>query len=222
MNLDSVRELKQTLAASVLPKIATTITSRAAFGRAAGPVERTTEAARTVALGVAPKAGTDFRLAVRVQQRAFEGSREVELIKKQAKGEVDLRYVGRVTKRATPWYQQRQRPLLIGCSIGHFKITAGTLGCFVKPRAGGGVCVLSNNHVLANENRGKTGDTIVQCGVYDGGRVASDTAAKLQDFVRLKRQGSNAMDCAIAALDGAIAADLTKLRGLGRLSGLGV
>ena len=48
-----------------LPKIETTITARAAFGRAAGPVERAVEAPRTVALGVARKGKRDFRLAVR-------------------------------------------------------------------------------------------------------------------------------------------------------------
>jgi hypothetical protein len=218
MNLDSVRELKHALAASVLPKLETTITARAA---AAGPVERTAEPPRTVALGVAPKGKNDFQLAVRVQKRAFEASREVELIRKQAKDEVNVRYVGRVSKRATPWYQQPQRPLLIGCSIGHFKITAGTLGCFVTPRLGGGVCVLSNNHVLANENRGKKEDAIVQQGAYDGGKVPDDVVAKLQDFVRLKRHGSNLVDCAIAAMDDDIGAELTKLRGIGKLAGLG-
>jgi hypothetical protein len=155
MKLDSVRELKQDLAASMLAQIETTITARAAFGRAAGPVARTVQPPRTLALGVARKGKKDFQLAVRVQQRAFEASREVERITRKAKGEVDVRYVGRIHKRTAPWYQQRRRPLLIGSSVGHFKITAGTLGAFVQPRAGGGVCILSNNHVRANENRAK-------------------------------------------------------------------
>jgi hypothetical protein len=221
MNLASVRELKQTLAAGVLPKIEATITTRAAFGRVARAVERRAEPPRSVALGVAPKGNNDFRLAVRVQKRAFEASAEVELIKKQARGEADVRYVGQVSKRSAPWYQQRHRPLLIGCSIGHFRITAGTLGCFVKSRDGGNLCVLSNNHVLANENRGKKGDAIVQQGTYDGGRVPDDVVAKLQDFVRLKRQGSNLVDCAIAVVEDQLAAELTKLRGMGKLAGVG-
>ena len=165
MNLDSVRELKQALAARVLPQIETAITARSAFGRAAGPVARAAEPPRTLALGVSPKGKTDFQLAVRVQQRVFEASREVGLIKKQAKGEVDVRYVGRIQKHAARWYQQRQRPVLIGSSVGQFKITAGTLGCFVQARAGGGVCILSNNHVLADENRARKGDAIVQPGL---------------------------------------------------------
>ena len=66
-----------------------------------------------MALGITPKGSGDFKLAVRVQKRALEQGREVELITKQAKGELDLRYIGEVAKRATSWMQQRQRPLLI-------------------------------------------------------------------------------------------------------------
>lgn len=220
MNLDSVRELKLSLAARVLPQIENTIAARSAFGRAAMPVARAAEPPPSVALGVAPSAD-GFKLAVRVQKRAFQDSREVELITQQAKGEVDVRYVGRVAKRATPWYQQQQRPLVIGCSIGHFAITAGTLGCFVKPRAGGGFLILSNNHVLANENRGKRGDAIVQQGTLDGGTVPDDVVAKLGDFIRMKRNGPNLVDCALGELVAEMGFNPTKLRGFGKLSGLG-
>ena len=118
----------------------------------------------------------DFALAVRVQQRALEHSREVERITQHARGEVDVRYVGVVRKRATPWHQQRCRPLRIGCSVGHFKVTAGTLGAVVRPRGGGPLGVLSNNHVLANENRGKRGQAILQPGRYDGGAPSPTTS----------------------------------------------
>lgn len=221
MNLDSVRELKQTLAARVLPQIASTITARSAFGRAAVPVVRAAEPPSSLALGVALTESRDYRLAVRIQQRAFQGSREVELITKQARGEVDVRYVGRVSKRAGPWYQQRQRPLLIGCSIGHVKVTAGTLGCFVRPRAGGGPCVLSNNHVLANENRGKSGDAVLQPGGYDGGTNPDDAVAALGDFGRLKTHGRNLVDCALGELAEGIGFEPVKLHRLGKLAGLG-
>src|SRR6478672_8651227 len=115
MNLQSARDLKQTISSQLLPQIETTIAKRSAFGRSAESLARVAEPPPSVALGVAP-VHRGYRLAVRVQKRAFQESREVEFITKQAKGEVDLRYVGRISKRATPWYQQRQRPLLIGCS----------------------------------------------------------------------------------------------------------
>jgi len=54
--------------------------------------------------------------------------------------------------------------LLIGASAGHFDTIGGTLGCFVTMMNDGDHSprILSNNHVLANENRGKSGDDIVQ------------------------------------------------------------
>jgi hypothetical protein len=84
--------------------------------------------------------------AVRLQRPELENSPHLDLIKKQAKVEVDVRYIGRLEKRAkasrapkqpkmpkelktsaaeVPWYQKRNRPLRIGSSIGHFVITAG-------------------------------------------------------------------------------------------------
>lgn len=221
MNLDSVRELKFALATKMLPTIESTITTRSALGRAAAPIARAGEPPASLALGVALDRKHGYRLAVRVQKRAFQQSPEVEMITRHAKGEVDVRYVGRVAKRAAPWYQQRQRPLLIGCSVGHVAVTAGTLGCFVKPRTGGGVFILSNNHVLANENRGKRGDAIVQAGAFDGGRAPGDGIGKLATFVRVKKSGANMVDCALGELDAGIAHDAAQLRDIGALAGLG-
>ena len=141
----------------------------------------------TLALGVAPREAGQFALAVRVQQRALEQGREVELIRRAAKGEVDVRYIGEVRKRAVPWYQSRLRPLRIGGSVGHFKVTAGTLGGFVRPRGGGPLALLSNNHVLANENRGKRGDAVLQPGDFDGGANAGRRRGPAGRVVRLKR-----------------------------------
>ena len=220
MKLDSARELKQTITARLLSQIETTIATRSSFGRPTVPLRRATEPPPSLALGVAPS-GRGYRLAVRVQKRAFQQSRELDFITKRARGELDLRYVGRISKRATPWYQLRQRPLLAGCSIGHFAVTAGTLGCFVRARDRSSVFVLSNNHVLANENRGKRGDAIVQPGVYDGGSVTDDVIATLGDFARLQKAEPNLIDCALGEIANGIEFNATKLRGLGKLAGLG-
>lgn len=152
MNLDSARELKLTLSQTILANVATTIRSRSAFGVASRALSTVDDIPRTLALGIAPR-GREFRLAIRVQHRAMENSPEIELMRKRAKGEVDVRYVGRVVKSVKSWHQKRNRPLRVGGSVGHFKITAGTLGCFVRARIGGALHLLSNNHVLADENR---------------------------------------------------------------------
>ena len=222
MNLESARELKLSLTEKLLAPLATAVRARSLPGEAVRTLGRSAAAPSTLALGVVRRRRNDFALAVRVQQRALERSREVDLITQQAKGEVDVRYIGSVTKRAAPpWYRQRQRPLRIGCSVGHHKITAGTLGAFVRPAGNGAAAILSNNHVLANENRAKPGDAILQPGAYDGGDDPQDTVAALTDFVKLKRSGPNLVDAAFATLDDSVEADFTKLTGLGKLKGLG-
>ena len=75
----------------------------------------------------------------------------------------------------------RVRPAPGGVSIGHEKITAGTLGVLAH-RTSGEPVILSNNHVLANSNDAQTGDLILQPGPYDGGQPR-DAIAKLEAFV---------------------------------------
>jgi len=60
----------------------------------------------------------------------------------------------------------------------------GTLGCFVKLQ-GGDTSMLSNNHVVAGENRGQRGkDAILQQGA--GARTSALHAAELTEFIDLK------------------------------------
>lgn len=67
------------------------------------------------------------------------------------------------------------RPALGGDSIGHYAITAGTLGCVVKKN--GQRMILSNNHVMANSNEAKVGDQILKPGAYDGGKLENQIAS---------------------------------------------
>ena len=76
----------------------------------------------------------------------------------------------------------RWRPAPGGVSIGHYQITAGTLGAVVRDRSSGERLILSNNHVLANSNDANIGDPILQPGPYDGGRVNNDIIANLTRF----------------------------------------
>ena len=144
----------------------------------------------------------------------------MDRIAARAKGEVDVRYVGRIRARAKPWYRSKQRPLLIGSSIGFLAsgfIMAGTLGCFVRSGSSSALYILSNNHVLADENRYPKGGHIVQPGALDGGSPTADRVAKLTRFVRLEPRQTNFVDCAIAKLNATIQADVHKLKGIGTL-----
>lgn len=101
--------------------------------------------------------------------------------------------------------KHRQRPPYPGASVGHHKITAGTLGCFVKDRKGV-VYILSNNHVLANENNAFYNDDIWQPAPEDGGRKR-DRIAGLARLVDLEKEKENEMDAAIARIDKNIPVD---------------
>jgi len=81
----------------------------------------------------------------------------------------------------------RWRPAPGGVSIGHYNITAGTLGCLVT--RGSELFILSNNHVLANSNAAAIGDSILQPGNYDGGTEA-DRIATLEAFVPIQFETS--------------------------------
>jgi hypothetical protein len=214
MKLESVRELKAEVTRELRMELARVSSTRA--GRTLpGPVAiearriRTMRQAPTVAFGVAPTtSGKEYKLAVRLQRRSATGLLEESRLRERARGEIDVRYVGRILKRT--WFTERHRPLQIGMSVGHARITAGTLGGFVKgPR--GRKAILSNNHVLADENEGAPGDAILQPGPLDGG-LAADRVAELWRFVPLRGgNASNAVDAAAAVIDEGIESEIGAL-----------
>ncbi|AEA47434.1 hypothetical protein [Archaeoglobus veneficus] len=93
-------------------------------------------------------------------------------------------------------YKSMYRPAFPGCSIGHYRITAGTFGCIVQDKKDHDFLILSNNHVLANSNNANIGDPILQPGPYDGG-TQRNIIAKLKKFVPLL-SGYNLVDAAVA------------------------
>ncbi|MBL8145770.1 MAG: hypothetical protein JNL34_05230, partial [Anaerolineae bacterium] len=100
----------------------------------------------------------------------------------------DVVEVGYLRALQTP--KDRYRPTIpSGVSIGHFKVTAGTLGTIVKDRTTSELFILSNNHVLANCNDAVPGDAILQPGAIDGGQNPGDVVAKLERFVKLSYIG---------------------------------
>ncbi len=94
----------------------------------------------------------------------------------------------------------RWRPAPGGVSIGHYGITAGTLGAFVKDKNTGQKLILSNNHVMANSNDASEGDAILQPGPADGGRFPQDRIADLERFIRIQFTGggNGGGECPIA------------------------
>jgi hypothetical protein len=114
---------------------------------------------------------------------------------------------------------RRLRPAEGGYSVGHYKITAGTIATCVydilpggstnPPSHGIGIpsrfYILSNNHVLADTNNASFGDTILQPGPFDGGVDPADRIARLSRFVPItfdppvpREQHKNLVDAAVA------------------------
>jgi len=210
-----------------------------AFGVSARPLDTVPKIPRSIALGVARQEG-EYKLAVRVQRPSLVESPLMEHLTRQARGEVDVRVVGRIDKRtgarraarssksaaaaSVPWYQRNTRPLSIGASVGHVDVTAGTIGAFV--RRGNTTYLLSNNHVLAKEDQARAGDRILQRAKYDGGREPSERVARLRFWIRLKQTSANFVDAALAEIDKGVRYNASRLRGLvrgedGKLIGLG-
>lgn len=114
---------------------------------------------------------------------------------------------------------KRARPAQGGYSVGHYKITAGTIatsvydmlpgGTTAPPSHGAGIpskfYILSNNHVLANCNDSNLKDAILQPGPYDGGTDPADRIGTLSRFIPLtfeppiaRNLHNNLVDAAIA------------------------
>jgi hypothetical protein len=161
-----------------------------------------------LALGIAPAAG-GVNVAVRVESLA--GGREaVARIEERCRGEVDVRETGPI--RAQAGEQGRVRPLLPGFSVAHVDVTAGTIGAFVT----GGL--LSNNHVLANEDAARPGDAVLQPGPYDGGSDPADRIGTLARAVPLSDSAPNVVDAAVASLE--VEAEPLDYGDLGTLAGV--
>ena len=222
MQLESVRALKQEIAKEVVPQAVAAIDRAGGFSITTFSLDKMTKARPMVALGVAAgrKKG-DVKLAVRLQRHSLQRSEPlIETIRKRAAGEVDIRFVGRIAKHAGPWYRSRLRPLRPGGSVGHYRITAGTIGAFAQEKKSGKIVILSNNHVLANENDAKVGDPILQPGEYDAGKKPKDAIATLTKWVDLNPNGKNAIDAAIATLKKTAKFDPLNYDDFGKLAGV--
>lgn len=156
-----------------------------------------------------------YKLAIHILDKSY-----IELIQPVvdlARGEVNVQ----ITGQAYPLSFGRnyhQRPISIGMSISHFDLLApaGTLGCFVKKREQSELLILSNNHILANDNNAEIGDLIIQPAREDGGSD-TDLIAALEDFVPLENDKINFVDAAVARVK-----NINDVGNLFELSGIGL
>lgn len=97
----------------------------------------------------------------------------------------DVIEVGEIVAFQAP--TEKFRPAPGGVSLGHYRVTAGTLGVTVEDAETGERLILSNNHVIALSNDAQVGDAILQPGPADGGTQA-DEIAKLLRYIPIAMQ----------------------------------
>ena len=122
--------------------------------------------------------------------------------------ETDVVEVGEINLLAGLDRKARWRPAPPGVSIGHYEITAGTLGRYVIKN--GVIYGLSNNHVFARQNQAAIGDPIWQPGKVDGGSP-EDVLMLLHEFVELSI--GQLSDCTFSTLLTRVANAVYKLLG---------
>jgi hypothetical protein len=229
MLTESVQALKLEIASCVLPGVAERLEARkpvfaVAGGKyaraiAAASISDPDEGAAGIALGRVPgRDGSSNRLAVRIQNycllynaQAYEYL--VQELEARTKGQFDLSFVGQINAGSKdddfgrPWHRSRARPLRVGCSIGHFESMTGTIGGFFRRRGQGDdhVYILSNNHVLANNDHGEIGDPILQPGPVHGGcgsdRIGTLAAKEPLTTTMGGKPHSNHFDAALCLVD---------------------
>jgi hypothetical protein len=155
------------------------------------------------------------RIAVRAPDPKSVDEELLEQIRKEAKGEVEVHYTGPlVVERAETGTVKRK--LKIGASIGHYSCSAGTIGFFARRISDGTFGLVSNNHVLAAEDRGKDDDEILHPAPADSGTSPNDVVACLAgDYPRLRE--NTTVDCAFGKLVRGVACDPGDLGVTGRL-----
>ncbi len=93
---------------------------------------------------------------------------------------------------------KRKRPARPGCWLTAEPLTEislatqGTFGAVVED-GNGALYILSNNHVIANEDQNSKGDL-----VYQPTNESANKIAKLITIIPLDRSGANKVDCALA------------------------
>ncbi len=176
-------------------KPAVSVSSRSASGH-----KFASENVVGVGIGIKDSAGVfTGELAIKVFVKEKVSHRRIHedfLIPEEIGGiATDVSAVGPI--RSFSYAARYDRPVRSGVSCGHPSLSAGTIGCLVVLK-NGRLGLLSNNHVLANENNATVGDAIIQPGRVDGGQTPSDVIGLLEDFLPINFAADNLVDAAVA------------------------
>jgi hypothetical protein len=132
-------------------------------------------------VGVSDKNNSENCVKILLRDAPPSAIRELSGYYNLSMQDIEVEQVGSI-KLKMP--RDSHRPPYPGISLGHFRVTAGTLGCFVGDKKGG-TYVLSNNHVLGNSDDANDNDPVLQPGRLDGGRNPKDIIANLSYLIPL-------------------------------------
>ena len=146
----------------------------------------------------------ELSLKILVKEKTKESHIKKEhIIPKEYKGVMtDVEEVGEVYSLNL---NSRERPIVGGNGIGVYNLEEriGTLGCIVSKGNGLNTkfYILSNNHVIARENKNPLGTKIIQPSIKHGGGE-EDVIATLSDYIHIdffneEGLGENVVDCAL-------------------------
>lgn len=174
------------------------VASALSFGVESGEIG--VENIQGIGIGLKETAGSytgEVAVKVFVREKASESRLQSQAaVPSQVNGiPTDVEEVGDLV--AQSYASRFPRPVPCGVSCGHPAITAGTIGALVVLN-NNRLAILSNNHVLANENNAQMGNPILQPGRLDGGQNPADRIAILERFTPLQFPGPNLVDAAVA------------------------
>lgn len=166
--------------------------------------KRRAPGAPRVAIGIAPgDSGSTLKVAIRAPskkelERAL-GEGIVEEVNEMAGYELDIRITGEIA--AEPSHPASVTPALaIGASVGHYNCTAGSLGFFAQRLSDSAIGFVSNNHVIADCDRGQSGDDILHPAPMDNGKRSRNVVADLVGGYPVLQKNGAIVDAAFARL----------------------
>jgi hypothetical protein len=174
-------------------------------------VRRRAPGAPRVAIGVTP----GFKIAIRApSQKELDralGEGAAKEVSEMADYELDIQITGELFAEPPQVTTTGFTPLAIGASVGHYGATAGTLGFFAQRLSDSAIGFVSNNHVIANCDDGKSGDAVLHPAPLDHGDPSKDAVAELvSGYPRLQKNGT-IVDAAFAVLREGVDYDLSSI-----------
>lgn len=145
-----------------------------------------------IAVGIAVGAhGDDFKVAIRIMRQG--GSERIirEFLQTLDPRWLDIKHIGGVHAAGLR--------LTHGASLSHYLDGAGTLACEVFDAATRDRMLLSNNHVLAFDNRAVRNDEVIHPGQDEGGSRDAGIVGFFERCIHLSfNAGENFVDAAVA------------------------